>query len=44
MMGPGDYMIDAGLSLESSEPDPTFLAAMTKFVTAAKNNNLPLFG
>lgn len=45
MFGAGDYMISAGLPLKfGGEPHPTFLAAMTKFTTAAKSNNLPLFG
>lgn len=45
MFGPGDYMISAGLPLKlGGEPHPTFLAAMTRLVTAAKTNDLPLFG
>jgi len=45
MFGPGDYMIDAGLPLKlGGEPHPTFVAALTKLVTAAKANNVPLFG
>lgn len=45
MFGPGDFMIDAGLPLQiGGEPHPTFMAAMTKFATAAKKNNLPLVG
>jgi len=45
MFGPGDYSIDAGLPLKlGGEPHPTFVAAMTKFVTAAKNANKPLIG
>ncbi|KAK7181797.1 hypothetical protein DPSP01_012523 [Paraphaeosphaeria sporulosa] len=45
MFGPGDYMISAGLPLKlGGEPHPTFVAAMTKLVTAAKTNGLALFG
>lgn len=45
MFGPGDYTIDAGLPLKlDGEPHPTFLAALGRFMAAAKKNNLPLFG
>lgn len=45
MFGPGDYSADAGIELKlGAEPDPRFLAAMTKFVGAAKKYGKPLFG
>lgn len=45
MFGPGDYMISAGLPLQlGGEPHPTFVAAMTKLVNAAKTNGLALLG
>lgn len=45
MFGPADYMISASLPLKlGGEPHPTFIAAMTKLITAAKTNELALFG
>jgi 4-hydroxy-2-oxoheptanedioate aldolase len=47
MFGPGDFMIDAGLDLNTAlggQPDQVFLDAMAKFGGAAAKNNLPIFG
>jgi 4-hydroxy-2-oxoheptanedioate aldolase len=47
MFGPGDYMIDAGIDLNTlfnGKPDPVFLESMGKFGAAAAKNNLPTMG
>lgn len=45
MFGPGDFSADAGIELKlGGEPDPRFLAAITKFAEAARKFGKPLFG
>jgi 4-hydroxy-2-oxoheptanedioate aldolase len=45
MLGPGDFMLDAGIKPRlGGVPDPKLIAAMTKLSEVAKAKNLALFG
>jgi len=44
MLGPADYMTDAGLKLRFDKPHPQLLATMAKMTEVAKKHNLSLMG